>query len=137
MKVWNGDPGKVYSAVCIELFVWFMFVISANDGYPTSADFDHVHRITNIDSNSFPPEMYRHLMKETEFVHIDSAKILDMTKGIVFYENQQYRQKLFALVKKARYSYSFLFLNLLKRIAEYLIGSSPRNPLTSSSGCHL
>lgn len=131
----NWTLKELDSMVREDFFTLSIVTLSANNEYPTYEDLERVRRIIRLENveieEIFPPEYYQHVLRENVFVNLDEMRVFNTTKLVVKYENQYYREKPFALVKEAKFSYSFLYLNLLKRITEYLIGSSPRKASTN------
>lgn len=131
----NWTLKELDSMVREDFFTLSIVTLSANCEYPTDEDLCRVSRILKWKYEGikevFPPEYYQHVLKENMFENPDRMRVFNTTKLVVMYENQLYREKPFALVKEARLSYSFLYLNLLKRISEFLLGLSPRKATTN------
>ena len=130
-RVTNWTPEKVESSVREDFFTLATVTLSAYYEYPTYEDLERVRRIVRFRNEeidkTFPPEYYQHVLRENMFKRVDKMIVFWTTKKIVKYENQLYKEKPFALEKYViQMVYSFKYLNLLKRITEYFIGSSPR-----------
>lgn len=132
----NCTLKELDSRVREDFFTLSIVTLSTYSEYPTNKDLERVSRIVRFSNekikNIFPPEYYQHVLKENMFIYLDTMIVFYTTKLVVKYENQLYREKpLLVEEGKAKLSWSFCYLNLLKRITEYLIGSSPRKATTS------
>lgn len=130
-RVDNITLKEMQSLLRYDLFLLSVFTLSASVGYPTDKDLLRVSKIIGWKyegiKDYFTPEYYQHVLRENMFKSSELMIVFNTTWLIVKYENQFHREKPY---EEGECTLSFMYLNLLKRITEYLIGSSPRKVTT-------